>query len=83
MVLARAQWMALVSITAIFVGMNTIAVLLVMFTPLSAPMLALPMGISTALFLERVLAKRRIEPVVRYLSAILVAVVLFILYYFT
>jgi len=83
MVLARAQWMALVSITAIFVGMNTIAVLLAMFTPLSAPMLALPMGISTALFLERVLAKRRIEPVVRYLSAILVAAVLFILYYFT
>jgi SSS family solute:Na+ symporter len=83
MVLARAQWMALVSITAIFVGMNTIAVLLAMFTPLSAPMLALPMGISTALFLERVLAKRRIEPVVRYLSAILVAVVVFILYYFT
>jgi SSS family solute:Na+ symporter len=80
--LTPAQRTSLSRITSVFLTAHLMVVWLIDATPQNAANWSTPMAVFSAFFLERALAARGVEPLIRYLSALLVASVVFMLYFF-
>jgi len=80
--LSRGQLTSFARISAIFLGAHLMIVLLIHTTSQQAVYWSIPMAFLSAFFLNRAFASQGVEPLIRYLSAILVSLVVFLLYYF-